>query len=497
MAITLPKDSQGFAYVGDIENGGILLPVKSMQKKFRDSFGGPALDTSKWTVVQTGAGQTITVAGGMLQIATGTTPNSETIIEGKDQFSVPCRAMFGYYQTQKIANQEVIMELVSVDPTTLATDALHAAAWSINGNDNTTVTNGVYEVCNSGLARLRSASSSILTVAALSCMELEMFADETWFHQRAIDSASARTYSYVRHQQIPDPNGLYRLRIRVRNLSVAPASTTTVNFQFVAVQDYAELTTEITASRGAASGGMAMPVNVIGTVPTTTSVTSAYGLWFNDTSTNLGAGLAYTGTTRDHGTSVLASSRFRVVVAHTAGLVPGHLVYEMSTDSTTWRETHRVPVPSDGLYRTFEFPIIMRYSRVRFINGSTAQTQFLLNTAMLKWDGNFDLDKTIYFTHSTTALAGAATFTGSTLDLGANHSFNRHRATVFADQAGTLYLEESRDGSVWRTISTQPVTASTFLSAEALITQRYVRVRYLNGATLQGAFELNSALVRQ
>lgn len=73
-----------------------------------------------------------------------------------------------------------------------------------------------------------------------------------------------RNASFVRHQQIPDPNALYKLRIRAKNLGTAPASNTNLIAQFAAVQDYAELTTEITASRGSASAGQGLPVLVAG-----------------------------------------------------------------------------------------------------------------------------------------------------------------------------------------------------------------------------------------
>jgi hypothetical protein len=48
-------------------------------------------------------------------------------------------------------------------------------------------------------------------------LEIEPTNDECWFHGRQIDTTAARSNSYVRHQQIPEPNALYRFRIRVRN----------------------------------------------------------------------------------------------------------------------------------------------------------------------------------------------------------------------------------------------------------------------------------------
>lgn len=237
-------------------------------------------------------------------------------------------------------------------------------------------------------------------------------------------------------------------------------------------------------------------VSISGT-PTLIGRMDANNVVYTDTTTNLAASATYTGASRDAGSSYQAYNRFRVCVMHTAGTTPGHLVIEQSTDNSTWRETHRVPIPSDGQYRTFDFPWNLRYIRVKFVNGATAQTAFFLATTLVRSDGGTDFDKTITFNHTTTALAAGATFTGATLNLGPNHSFNRHRAVVYADQPGTLYLEQSRDGTNWRVTATVAVTAGTPAEIEDLIVHQYQRVRYVNGATAQTAFELYSALVRQ
>ena len=470
--------------------------VRSTQKKFRDSFAAGVLDTSKWQIVQTGSGQAISQSSGVLSITSGTTVNAETILLSKETFTVPFRAMFGYMMSQRIANTEVYLELVSFNESTGAADDQFGAGWRLEG---TSATTGRYQVWSGGLSRL-DTTGTIATSASYSIKEIECFTDETWFHDRAMDSTAGRTASWVRHQQIPDPNRLYKIRIRVKNLGTAPASSTTLSLQYITVVDYAELTTEITASRGAASAGMGMPVilaggssSVSGTVNTNLIANNGVG---PVTKTNLAASATYTASTLDTG-STIGYNSYRVIVAHTAGLTPGHLVYEQSDDNFTGtRETHRIPIPSDGLYRTFEFPINARYVRAKFINGVTAQTLMYLNTTYTRIDGSFDSDKTLSFTHSTTPLAASATFTGTTMDLGANHSINRHRAMVYATTAGTLYLEQSRDGTNWRPTTTATNTAGQSLTVDDFIVSRYVRIRYVNGATADTGFDLQSALVK-
>lgn len=99
------------------------------------------------------------------------------------------------------------------------------------------------------------------------------------------------------------------------------------------------------------------------------------------------------------------------------------------------------------------------------------------------------------FTDSVVALAAAATFTGLMRDSGAGPdgpAFALVRA--FADQAGTLFLEQSRDNAVWRFAAADSVAvaANEVKLLRVPLVARYWRVRFLNGATLQAAFELVS-----
>lgn len=101
-------------------------------------------------------------------------------------------------------------------------------------------------------------------------------------------------------------------------------------------------------------------------------------------------------------------------------------------------------------------------------------------------------DTSVLYTDSTAPLAANATFTGSSRDGGSAPTYNRFRGWVYADQPGTLYLEQSRDNSTWRVAQTVPaaVGVTTF---DTKAYSRYIRLRYVNGATAQGAFELVSS----
>lgn len=61
---------------------------------------------------------------------------------------------------------------------------------------------------------------------------------------------------------------------------------------------------------------------------------------------------------------------------------------------------------------------------------------------------------------------------------------------VFADQAGTIYIEQSGDGTNWDISSSYPVTANNGSGFTENLLLPYVRLRYVNGGTAQGTFRI-------
>jgi hypothetical protein len=101
------------------------------------------------------------------------------------------------------------------------------------------------------------------------------------------------------------------------------------------------------------------------------------------------------------------------------------------------------------------------------------------------------------FTDSTTALAAGASFAGTgRANSAAQYEF--FAATAFADQAGTLFIEQSLDtGATYQPILTQAVTAGGAANIAARIcgavgTATLYRVRYVNGAAAQTVLRLSS-----
>lgn len=354
-----------------------MVKVKSVQKKFRDSFPGATLDATKWTS-SVGSGGSVSVTAGTLVMASGTTASAETSVLSVDTFTVPFRVGFQLTLSQRIANQTFLVEAVSVDANTGVPDGLHAAGWLFDG---TTVTQAKYRVQNSGITPLDSAASTVVTTAGTGVYEIEPFADECWFHSATLDATSGRANSYRRHQQIPDPNAVYKVRLRWINGATPPATTTTATLQYVACQDYAELTAEITAGRGQSVAGQALAVAVT-TMPTVAANAAAQdNIFWNDSTTAQAASATLTGTARDVGVAAAAVHRYSAFNAAAFADQAGTLRIECSNDNTTWRRATADTAVTANAVVYLSVPVMTRYYRAVYVNGATLQTAFMLNTS--------------------------------------------------------------------------------------------------------------------
>ena len=360
-----------------------MVKVKSVQKKFRDSFNGSVVDSTKWTS-SVGTGGAITLAAGQVTLASGITANAVTSLLSVDTFTVPFRVQFHLVLSQRIANQDFVVEAVSVDPVTLLPNGLNSLAWKFNG---VTATTGIYVVQNGGQAALDSTGVTIPTTAAGSVYEIEPFADEAWFHGGILDSTAGRSTSYRRHQQIPDPNALYKLRVRWTNGATAPATSTNAVMQFVACQDYAELTAEITAGRGQVVAGQAVGVAVV-SMPTTTvvvsgapTVASQDNVFYNESVTAQALSATLTGTARDVAIAAAAMHRYSAFNAMAFADQAGTMRIEVSNDNITWRRITADVAVAANTPVILSVPVMTRYHRAVYINGAVAQTAFMLNTS--------------------------------------------------------------------------------------------------------------------
>lgn len=309
-----------------------MFKVKSVQKKFRDSFSGVSLNSAVWDSV-IGAGAAISQASSTLTLGSGVIVSAETYILSKETFNIPVKLNIGLTLSQRIVNQQFFVEFVSIDPVTCVPDSKHCVALVFDG---TTATQVKYRVQNGGLTPLDSPAVTVTTTTGTGMYEIEPFADECWFHTRVLDSAFGRTYSYCRHQQIPDPNAIFKVRLRWLNGDIAPTSSTDAVVQFLAVQDYAELTAEITGGRGQTVAGQGLGVNVIGTVAT-----------FMSTNTPVAVQAAITNNMTAHRKFSAATTNATNVKA-TAGKIGNLVVTNLTTTTKFLKLYNKATAPTVG-----------------------------------------------------------------------------------------------------------------------------------------------------
>ena len=324
-----------------------MMKIKSMQKKFRDSFGGSVVDTAKWDV-SLGTGAAATISGGILTFGSGTTINNSATLTSKEMFTVPFRLSFNLGLSQRIANQTLYIEMISVNPTTGVPDGLHSCAFVYDG---TTATQAKYSVQNNGVTALVSSAVTVpTTVGSVSLYEVEPFCDEVWFHGKTMDATAQRTNSYVRHQQIPDPNAVYKIRLRWLNGGTAPASNTNATLQFIACQDYAELTAEITAGRGQSTAGQGVGVYVtggnLGTQAVSGTVTANQGTLTAPTAYNLNSAAS----TNLQFVKASAGTVYSITATNIAAATKYVKIYNKATAPTLASDTPvlTIPVPAAG-----------------------------------------------------------------------------------------------------------------------------------------------------
>ncbi len=342
------------------------LKITSMQRKWRDDFPGNALNPGNWQVVQQGSEHAISVNNSALSMATGTAANTETIIRSTLVHTVPFRVMFIFYLSQRIANQEFYLEVTNASGTMLA-------QWLFDGTGATT---GKINSANGGIMG-SPGLVAIGNTGSYAITEIELFPDEVYFHARAADSTGARSGSFVRTRSTPDPNDLYYIQIRARNLGTAPTSSTTLHVDAVATQDIAELTAEITAGRGQMVGSQAIASHVTGVAPDVALSTVPYGVPYTDSTVPLGVNSIFYGTTRSllH----LNSGYLNMFRVRAYADQAGTLFVDQSRDgvSGTWRSTESITVAA-GETKFLEAKVVARYVRVRYVNGATAQGAFEL-----------------------------------------------------------------------------------------------------------------------
>lgn len=95
---------------------------------------------------------------------------------------------------------------------------------------------------------------------------------------------------------------------------------------------------------------------------------------------------------------------------------------------------------------------------------------------------------------TTTNLANGATYTGSQFT---SQGYGWICGTVYASHAGTLYIDQSSDGTNYDEIDSVAISATTQTGYSVEVVAPYARIRYTNGATTTTTLRVYAFLRRK
>ena len=283
---------------------GEKLLVGSARERFFDGFN--PFDTSltgNWELVQTGPGMTVTgplggaVAGAVpyINIASGVTASSRTILLSRSIFSMPLDLRYQISASQRIANNHFIIGFVEVDPVsgaivtsnslTAEPEALNARNAVYHKHDGTVATTANLRVRAAGSALDTNANAfgtAFTTVATGTSpnftpatifgimLEREKVLSRAWGQNISTNTGGQFTYDKI----ILDPTKRYKLAIIIDNVA-APASTTDWRIHNINVMDATRIDVS-PRNPGSNDGAKSFPAWVSGgSLGTISSLTTA------------------------------------------------------------------------------------------------------------------------------------------------------------------------------------------------------------------------------
>lgn len=303
-ALPIAVDDKGQIGVQGYEPNGRKMLVGTSRDRFFENFN--TFDTSPtgdWELVQTGAGMAITGplggnaagAGPYINIASGTTAASKTIILSRSTFSMPLDLRYQISASQRIANNHLIIGFVQVDDagaivtdTTFSTadEALNARNAVYHKHDGTVATTAQLRVRAGGSAldTLANAFGTGFTTVATGTgpnfiaatnfgimLERDRISARSWGQNLLTNTGGQFAYDRL----LVNPNRSYKLAIIVENVA-APATSTDWRLHLINILDATRFDV---APRSAGTSDLAKAFPVQGTVVigsgTVTTVTTA------------------------------------------------------------------------------------------------------------------------------------------------------------------------------------------------------------------------------
>lgn len=276
---------------------GALLTGTSSDKFFENFADFDTINT--WEVFQLGSGMTITgplggaAAGSSpyLNISSGVTSNSRTVILSRDVFMAPVDLRYQISASQRIANNRCLVGFVQVDDAgnivtstsiTTAPEVLNARNAVMHQHDGTVATTSQLRVraAGSALDTLTNAFGTGFTTLAtgtgpnfIAATTYGLTFERDRINSRAygqnVGTNTGGQFSYDR--VMVNPTVKYKLCIIVENVGV-PASSTDWRFHLINILDAARFDVS-PRNGGNLDAAKAWPVTIIGNVPVTASVT--------------------------------------------------------------------------------------------------------------------------------------------------------------------------------------------------------------------------------
>jgi hypothetical protein len=290
-------------------DGRAVKVVSNAAILFSDDFGGSALSSARWDVLDGGlpanptldgqsltqgaigsgaamgsggnvvANSAITVSGSSVAIAMGVTSGAELWLLSKQAFAGTEDLFFTFAKSQALAANSIAVGLVECDPTTLI--PLYnpgAPSFTVNGQTipawftnaglvelGCQTVNTAYAVCaigdSSGSGAVGSTGTALAAMTGVSEFLVEYHAEDVIASNGATDSTAAKNSFPSRvSSQCPNDGKVYRLLVRLRNVGT-PASSTTVTFGRVMLWDSQEMRVEVASGRGDSNPQKGVAVN--------------------------------------------------------------------------------------------------------------------------------------------------------------------------------------------------------------------------------------------
>ncbi|RWH49605.1 MAG: hypothetical protein EOR25_10800 [Mesorhizobium sp.] len=438
--------------------------VRSLSNKFVDAFTGPLTD--QWDI--TSSGSTAAVNAGLLTISSGVVAGSYIELLSKATFTLPFRIMAAVANTRHAANHQII-EMVSVDPETGIPDGKNSASIDIGGAASTTATQMKYSVQNGGLTPLESAVATITTTATSVLLEIEPFEDEAWFHSRVIDSTAGRSASFVRHQSLPDPNAVYKIRIRSMNHALWKNPTDAIAGTGGVIR--------LTIAAHAYTNNAVVWVEALnGVLNGTAEVRGNYTVTVVDANTIELQGTTFAGAYKP-GSGRTALASVPTAVTMTMPFINVQDYEELKAEILGGRGQTSA---GQGLGVT--------------VIGTLATHPVTVTSGAITATSADN----IFWNESVAALAAGATLTGTARDTGVAvataHRYAKFNAMVLSNEPGTLAIDVSLDNVTWRRLKSVVVGANVAEILSVPVMARYHRSLFTNsGASATTTFMLNSS----